>query len=141
MTMADTAVSSAVPLAAAELRSLLQEQSADGPLSDLFAIQRALSTGGPGLHGVNADVLKAAIARMDQMGCRSPGLGLLRLKIARQIASNDAHAQAERLPSEVKWMPVEAAASSAQSSGHSTLGLHSGFPDTVSTTGSTERGS
>ena len=46
-----------------------------------------------------------ASAALDAVGCRTPALGMLRLKLARQIARDDATAQAARTGEPMRWYP------------------------------------
>ena len=133
MATASAATPRAVPVLAADLRRLLQAESDDGPAAPLFLVEQALRIGGGGLKSIDATALKAALTQLDFSGCRTPGLGILRLQMARQIGSNEAHEQAARLPGDVKWHPVTLAKGASREERNSTLQFDSGFPDTVST--------
>lgn len=122
----------AVPVVAADLRALLRDEPVHGRASQLFVVERALRIGGGGLKSIEAGNLKEALAQFDLLGCRTPGLGILRLQMARQIASNDAREQADRFPSAMRWLPV-GAHRAPPSKAHSTLLMNSGFADTVAT--------
>ena len=134
MATASAATPRAVPVLAADLRRLLQAESDDGPAAQLFMVERALRLGGGGLKSIDATSLKAALTQLDLLGCRTPGIGILRLQMARQIGSNEAHEQAGRLPVDVKWQPVALSKDASKEERNSTQQFDSGFPDTVSET-------
>ena len=123
----------AVPVLAADLRALLRDEPADCRASQLFTVERAVRFGGGGLKSVAANDLKKALELFDVVGCRTPGLGILRLQMQRQIASNDAREQAARMSADVRWLPVPLARRPPPEAASSTLQMDSGFPDTVST--------
>ena len=91
----------AVQVLAADLRALLRDEPVDGRASQLLAVERAVRFGGGGRKSVAANYLKAALEKFDLLGCRTPGLGILRLQMARQIASHDAREQAFRVSAEL----------------------------------------
>ena len=122
----------AVPVVVKELRALLQSRSRECPAAPLFVVERALLSGSS-LNSIAADVIKDALAQLDLLGCRTPGLGILRLQMARQIATNDARQQADQLSTGFKWRP-EISSKRVKGKADSTLQFDSGFPDTMSTT-------
>lgn len=93
------------PLAGRELRALLEGPEASAaPLTELREVERTLRQRSS-LEGPGSEVLRVARGQLDAVGCRTPALGMLRLKLARQIARDDATAQAERTGEPVRWYP------------------------------------
>src|SRR5450755_3071405 len=91
------------PLAGRELRALLNGPEASAaPFAELRDVERTLRQR-PSLEGLGSEVLRVALGQLDAVGCRTPALGMLRLKLARHIARDDATAQVARTGEPMRW--------------------------------------
>lgn len=120
-----------VPFARRELRALLEGPEASAaPFTELREVERALRQR-PSLEGLGSEVLRSALGQLDAVGCRTPALGMLRLKLARRIAREDATAQAARTGEPMRWYPSAVVMKQRKSDMDvSTVPLESGFADT-----------
>jgi hypothetical protein len=123
------------PLAGRELRALLNGPEASAaPFAELREVERNLRLR-PSLEHLGPAVLRTALGQLDAVGCRTPALGMLRLKLARQIARDDATVQAARTGEPMRWYPSAVVMKQRKSDRDvSTVPLESGFADTESST-------
>src|ERR1019366_790901 len=130
-----------VPLASRELRALLEGPETSGaPLTELREVELNLRQR-PSLEHLGPAVLRTALGQLDAVGCRTPALGMLRLKLARQIARDDATVQAARTGEPMRWYPSAVVMKQRKSDGDvSTVPLESGFAETQSSTQSPGEG-
>lgn len=91
-------------------------------------VQRAF--GKSGLESLPPNVLERALDEIDRMGSPTPAMGMLRLRLTRLIAANDAREQASRVDKPMRWQPLFGSRRRVKPDG-STLGIDSTFEDTV----------